>query len=379
MEACDDLLENPAGFVDDAEIARVTGFQLAEVRKLLRNMDEDRLVSLVVLADRFKVTIEPGGQLYLYQRFPRETRRKVLSSCVDLSANPLDFFRDVDIASVTKIRLRDVRVCLACLEQDGFVEAIMVPSGPQVYINYRITPSGRQKYRIYLPFPDEMQDKTIVGNSGPSSRRKSGRQAAIAATPIASDATDNPLHQRIILFLAANPLDTVRLRLDAEFKKIEEELARASKRSQFKLVQKWAVSDDDLLRAMLDHEAEIVHFSGHGGGEEGLKFDDGTGKTHFVAAESLARLFARCSDHLRCVVLNACYAETQAEAIVRHIDYVIGMSEDIDDKASIHFSVGFYGALFTGRNYEVAFDFGKIAIELRNFVGFYIPVLKKKQ
>src|SRR5271166_387760 len=69
---------------------------------------------------------------------------------------------------------------------------------------------------------------------------------------------------RTILILAANPKGTERLRLDEEVKKIEQGLERSKRRDQFKLVVKWAVTDDDLRRAMLDNEPEIVHFSGHG-------------------------------------------------------------------------------------------------------------------
>ena len=71
---------------------------------------------------------------------------------------------------------------------------------------------------------------------------------------------------RTILFLASNPKGTDRFRLDDEVKKVEQVLERARKRDDFKLVMKWAVTDDDLRRALLDHEPEIVHFSGHGTG-----------------------------------------------------------------------------------------------------------------
>jgi hypothetical protein len=82
---------------------------------------------------------------------------------------------------------------------------------------------------------------------------------------------------------------------------------------------------------------------------------------------------------VKCVVLNACYAVTQAEAIARYVDYVIGMKKDIGDEASVQFSVGFYDALGAGRSFEKAFEFGKIAIELRGIPEYRTPVLKKKQ
>ncbi len=184
--------------------------------------------------------------------------------------------------------------------------------------------------------------------------------------------------QRTILLLAANPKGTPSLRLDEEVKKIEQGLERAKKRDQFKLVQKWAVTDDDLRRAMLDNYPEIVHFSGHGSGADGLAFEDDGGQTQLISGDALGRLFELCSDSVKCVVLNACYSEAQADAIARHIDYVVGMKKAIGDEAAIKFAVGFYDALGAGRDVEKAFKFGCIAIDLRGIPERLTPVLKKK-
>ncbi len=83
---------------------------------------------------------------------------------------------------------------------------------------------------------------------------------------------------RTVLFLAANPKGSDALRLGEEVRKVEQGLERAKMRDRFRLVQKWAVTDDDLRRALLDHEPEIVHFSGHGGGASGLVFEDESGE-----------------------------------------------------------------------------------------------------
>ena len=379
LEACDDLFNVSEGFIDDRVIAKVTGIQLVEVRKLLREMDEDRLVSLMKLEDGFKVAIEPGGQLYLFQRITRATRRQILRACVELSKDSGLYFEDVDIASQTRIRLKDVQVCLSCMEQDGYLEISIVPKGAKTVFMYTITAMGRIKNGIYSPFPDEIettQSDTMVTSI--SQKLTSPKQPPSANSGSTAPSVPDRII-RTILFLGANPKDTVRLRLDDEVKKIEQGLERATMRDQFNLVQKWAVTDTDLRRGILDHKPEIVHFSGHGGGEDGLKFDDGKGKTHLITAKSLARLFALCSDHVKCVVLNACYAETQAEAIVWHIDYVIGMSKDIGDEASVLFSVGFYDALGAGKDIEVAFEFGRNAIDLRGNPEQETPVLLKRQ
>jgi hypothetical protein len=75
---------------------------------------------------------------------------------------------------------------------------------------------------------------------------------------------------RKILILAANPRNTSRLRLDQELRDIAEGLRRAQERDQFVLEQRLAVRPRDIQRSMLDITPQIVHFSGHGEGEEGL-------------------------------------------------------------------------------------------------------------
>ena len=178
-----------------------------------------------------------------------------------------------------------------------------------------------------------------------------------------------------ILFLAANPSGTERRSLDEEIRRIELALERAKRREKFKIIPKWAVTDDDLRRALLDHEPEVVHFSGHGGGSQGLAFVDSQGRLLVISGDSLARLFELCADHVRCVILNACFSEVQAKVISRHIEIVVGMSQDIGDEASIKFSEGFYDALGAGRSAEKAFEFGRSAIDLRSLREHLVPII----
>lgn len=183
---------------------------------------------------------------------------------------------------------------------------------------------------------------------------------------------------KTILFLAANPNDTSQLRLDEEIREIDAGLQRAKQREQFVLQQRWAVRTRDVQRALLDFKPQIVHFSGHGGGEEGLLVEDETGTSKLVNTEALAGLFELFSERLECVVLNACYSKVQAEAIVRHIPYVIGMSLAIGDKAAIEFAVGFYDALGAGESIEFAYKLGCNNIHMAGIPEHLTPVLKKK-
>ncbi|MDJ0719002.1 MAG: TIR domain-containing protein [Prochloraceae cyanobacterium] len=181
-----------------------------------------------------------------------------------------------------------------------------------------------------------------------------------------------------ILILAANPIGTTKLRLDEEFREIQAGLERAQKRNQFILEQRWAVRPRDIQHAMLDINPQIVHFSGHGAGDEGLVFEDETGQAKLVDGEALAGLFELFAEQVECVVLNGCYSQVQAEVIAQHIPYVIGMSQAIGDQAAIEFAVGFYDALGAGRPIEFAYKLGCNAIRMSGIAEHLTPVLIKK-
>src|SRR5262249_9133642 len=136
---------------------------------------------------------------------------------------------------------------------------------------------------------------------------------------------------RKILFLTADPKGTEQRRLDQEVRRVEQALERAQGRDRYTIVVKRAATDDDLRHGLLDNAPEIVHFSGWGGRQKGLAFADDRGEPQIVSGESLSRLFGLCAHFVRCVVLNARYSEVQAQAISRHIGYVVGMSRATGD------------------------------------------------
>ena len=182
--------------------------------------------------------------------------------------------------------------------------------------------------------------------------------------------------QQTILFLAANPKDKGRQRLDQELRDIAEGLQRAQKRDRFNLQQRWAVRPRDIQRAMLDVNPQIIHFSGSG--EQGLVFEDDRGNSKPVNGAALAALFELFTDQTTCVVLNGCYSEVQAKAIAQHIPYVIGMSQTISAEAAIAFAIGFYDALGADRPIEFAYKLGCAVIQLEGMAEHLTPVLLKQ-
>lgn len=184
--------------------------------------------------------------------------------------------------------------------------------------------------------------------------------------------------KRKIIILAANPVNSEWLRLDKEVKEIEEELRRSNQRDEFEFTSRWAVGPADIQKALLDIEPQIVHFSGHGAGANGLVFENEAGQAQLVSAAALGQLFKLFMPSVECVVLNACYSEVQALSISQHIDYVVGMNRAIGDQAAIKFATGFYRALGAGRTYEDAHSFGCNAISLENIPEEHTPILKRK-
>ncbi|MEA5581106.1 SUMF1/EgtB/PvdO family nonheme iron enzyme [Nodularia harveyana UHCC-0300] len=186
------------------------------------------------------------------------------------------------------------------------------------------------------------------------------------------------IYVKKILILAANPDNTIRLRLDREVKEIDEGLRRAKKREQFQLEQRWAVSLRDFYRAILDVQPQIVHFCGHGAGQDGIVLEDETGQVAFVPADVLASMFKLFAQKgVECVVLNACYSELQAQAVSQYVNYVIGMNKAVGDQASIAFAVAFYDAIGAGEEVEFAYDLG--CSQMIGFLEHQTPVLKKKE
>lgn len=180
-----------------------------------------------------------------------------------------------------------------------------------------------------------------------------------------------------ILILSSNPKNTTRLRLDEEVREIEEGFKRAKIRDKFDIKTKWATRPTDMQRAILEEKPNIIHFSGHGVGQQGLVLEDKVGKAKIVSTKALSKLFELFSDYVECVVLNACYSEKQADAIVKYIPYVVGMSHEISDQSSLEFSLGFYDALGAGEGIDFAFKLGCSYIRMSGREDSAVPMLIK--
>lgn len=166
-----------------------------------------------------------------------------------------------------------------------------------------------------------------------------------------------------ILILAANPHKD--LNLDREIRDLRNVIQQSRKQEEFEVIDALAVRVQDLQELFLRHKPQIVHFCGHGNDEKGLVFENDKGgeQVDTAALTELLQLSYNAQP-IQCVLLNACYSESQAEEFSNHIDYVIGMRQEIKDEAAIAFSTGFYRALGYGRPIMECYAYGCNAIRL---------------
>jgi hypothetical protein len=179
-----------------------------------------------------------------------------------------------------------------------------------------------------------------------------------------------------ILFLGANPTNTTQERLAEEVREIDTELRLGKKRNSLHLEQRWAVTTATLRRALLRFESKFIHFSGHGE-IAGIILEDQNGEAKLVPSDALADMISIFADNVECVILNACYSESQAKSIIQHIPYVIGMSTAVPDASAIKFAAGFYGDIANGWAIEKSFKLGKASVAADGLEKDMILLLKK--
>lgn len=189
-----------------------------------------------------------------------------------------------------------------------------------------------------------------------------------------------PVAKHTILFLAANPAGTAWHTLDREARAIQAELDRSGYRDCFELVTRWAAEPLDLLRELRKHTPTIVHFSGHGepgeAGGGGLFFQGHDSRPRLVSTAALEEAFAAAGASVRLAVLNACYSDVHAEALLAHVECVVGVGGTLHADSARAFAVGFYGGLGDRASIGAAYRQGRAAMSLEAVPDGERPQLK---
>jgi RNA polymerase sigma factor (sigma-70 family) len=200
-----------------------------------------------------------------------------------------------------------------------------------------------------------------------------------------SDQNNNRTRARLarssstVMLVAANPRQLPPLRLGEECRAIEEMIRKAKFRDQVRFVSQWAARRDDLLQALNDHMPSVLHFSGHGAGDQGLCFQTEDGSVQTVTTDDLTEVIHAAGQSLMIVVLNACYAEMQAQKLAEHVPCVVGMSGVVGDDVAIAYARSFYRALASGRSAADAHKQGTTALGSPQVVGRVRDIKRAKR
>lgn len=178
-----------------------------------------------------------------------------------------------------------------------------------------------------------------------------------------------------VLFLAANPIDTTSLRLDAEARAIQETIRKSEYRDTLRFETRWAVRTSDILQAINEVNPDVIHFSGHGALNGDLAFENINGKMKLVSKEAMTQTIMTLSDKVKLMFFNACFSSTQAQSIVEYVDAAIGMNTSIGDKAALVFASQFYSSIGFGKDIKTAFDQAKAALMLEGIPEETTPEL----
>jgi hypothetical protein len=167
-----------------------------------------------------------------------------------------------------------------------------------------------------------------------------------------------------ILFLSSNPWTTSRILVDEEAREIFERIHEGPYRDRFELHKHTAIKPIDLQKLLLMYQPNIVHFSGHGSKAHKLILGGTNGRGKTVDQEGLANVFSLYNNHVRLVLLNACFTKAQARSISEVVNYSIGTGKGIGDRVGVAFAGAFYRALGFGRSIREAFESAQAELAL---------------
>lgn len=182
------------------------------------------------------------------------------------------------------------------------------------------------------------------------------------------------LGQVRVLFVFSNPLDGAgELNLQSERRSVSHAIKRGVYREKFAIDELPAATRDDLRRALLEKEYDVLHFSGHADAHNIVLVDE----NHNAVEVPLTAVADLVASHptIKCVVLNACEAGNGAAGGLAAV--TIAMEESVPDATAIEFSRGFYDALASGRSFDLAFKEGLTAVKMSGAETDFIKLIRK--
>jgi len=184
-----------------------------------------------------------------------------------------------------------------------------------------------------------------------------------------------------ILLLSANPENTTTSRKRTGIKEIRDALKRANHGKLLDIQERLEISAVDISQSLSELEPYIVNISGCEDGIEGLILDEiHNDNVLFDKKETLiADLFQSHSNNIECIILNSCYSEKQAKEIIKHIEFVIGIGQNLEDKVVVNFLTEFYYQIGSQRTISHSYYQSRNLLERTGTNPDWLPILLNKQ
>lgn len=183
---------------------------------------------------------------------------------------------------------------------------------------------------------------------------------------------------RLLMFMGVpqNRRGEKRLRIDEEHAKITERLGHHLYRERLKMVDRWAVSEDELfLQLARADDAHAFHFSGHCLANGRLVIHSADGANKEVGVDAMVDALGEMAPEF--LFLNACYSKVLGEALIAANvgRCIIAMNDPVPDSVSIRLADQFYAAAADGMSIGKSFRVAIRAIDAFSRKGSNIPEL----
>lgn len=180
-----------------------------------------------------------------------------------------------------------------------------------------------------------------------------------------------------IALLVTNPSKRAVLQTEVEARYIDEGLRLGGKSAEIDLKPVLAPTLNTLIDALNSFCPDLMHFSGHGGGQT-LLFDNesaGDDGGTVLDFDMIARVVGATSSAPKLLVLAACDTVTGAERFLDTVPVVIAMADTIDDVAACEFSRRFYQSLSGGATIANSLAQAKLLLESKGYADATLPTL----
>ena len=183
-----------------------------------------------------------------------------------------------------------------------------------------------------------------------------------------------------IAFLVTNPERYSPLQTAIEARDVQIAINETTNRDDIDVKIVLAPRFSDLIDELNSYKPDILHFSGHAGGQS-LLFDnaiaghDGGVVLDFDTVSSLLESVRKPPE---LIVLAACDTVDGADRFLSTSENVVAMSDSVDDEAACAFSVRFYKSLASGATISHSLEQSKLSMKADGLNDADLPTLISK-